>query len=77
MWGNLHNQQVGLEEATLKRKSNSSLVKSSCAVNITGLSVSPKLRALTSGRGAFLLRRSRLVMVGGAAGSANADMSSD
>jgi hypothetical protein len=44
MWGNLDNQEVGLEAATLQRKRNSSLVKSSRAVNITGLSVSPKLR---------------------------------
>ena len=37
MWENIDNQEVGLEAATLQRKRNSSLVKLSCAVNITGL----------------------------------------
>ena len=43
MWESRDNQEVGLEAATLQRKRNSSLVKFSCAVNITGLSVAPKL----------------------------------
>src|SRR4051812_29890924 len=78
MWGNPDNQEVGLEAATLQRKRNSSLVKSSCAVNITGLKhVTEAADFFGSGRGAFLLRRSHLAMGGGAAGSANADMSSD
>ena len=37
MWDNIDNQEVGLEAATFQRKRNSSLVKLSCAVNITGL----------------------------------------
>ena len=43
MWGSPDNQEVGLEAAILQRKRNSSLVKFSCAVNITGLSTAPKL----------------------------------
>ena len=43
MWGSIDNQEVGLEAAILQRKRNSSLVKFSCAVNITGLSTTPKL----------------------------------
>ena len=42
-WDLMDNQEVGLEAATLKRKRNSSLVKKSCAENVTGLSHVPKL----------------------------------
>jgi uncharacterized Fe-S cluster-containing radical SAM superfamily protein len=42
-WDFTDNQEVGLEAATLKRKRNSSLVKRSCAENVTGLSHVPKL----------------------------------
>jgi hypothetical protein len=37
MWERPDNQEVGLEAATLQRKRNSSLVKRSCAENVTGL----------------------------------------
>jgi hypothetical protein len=37
MWVRIDNQEVGLEAAILKRKRNSSLVKWTCAENITGL----------------------------------------
>ena len=43
-WDLTDNQEVGLEAATLERKRNSSLVKRSCAENVTGLSHIPKLR---------------------------------
>ena len=43
-WDFIDNQEVGLEAATLERKRNSSLVKRSCAENVTGLSHVPKLR---------------------------------
>ena len=43
-WDFIDNQEVGLEAATLRRKRNSSLVKRSCAENVTGLSHVPKLR---------------------------------
>ena len=36
-WERRDNQEVGLEAAILERKRNSSLVKRSCAENITGL----------------------------------------
>ena len=54
MWERPDNQEVGLEAATLERKRNSSLVKLSCAVNITGLSMAPKLEVhrKMDGRGA-------------------------
>ena len=42
-WDFTDNQEVGLEAATLERKRNSSLVKRSCAENVTGLSHIPKL----------------------------------
>jgi hypothetical protein len=44
MWDRRDNQEVGLEAATLERVRNSSLVKWSCADNVTGLSHAPKLR---------------------------------
>jgi hypothetical protein len=37
MWDRTDNQEVGLEAATLERVRNSSLVKWSCADNVTGL----------------------------------------
>ena len=37
MWECLDNQDVGLEAATIERVRNSSLVKCSCADNVTGL----------------------------------------
>jgi hypothetical protein len=37
MWGRPDNQEVGLEAATLERVRNSSLVKWSCADDVTGL----------------------------------------
>ena len=55
MWSYPDNQDVGLEAATIQRVRNSSLVKWLCAENVTGLSLSPKLRNLgdQGGRGAF------------------------
>jgi hypothetical protein len=47
MWKDTDNQEVGLEAATLQRKRNSSLVESVRAENVTGLSMSPKLRIRT------------------------------
>ena len=37
MWERTDNQEVGLEAATLERVRNSSLVKCSCADDVTGL----------------------------------------
>ena len=37
MWERIDNQEVGLEAAILERKRNSSLVKRTCAENVTGL----------------------------------------
>lgn len=56
---------------------NSSLVKRSCAENVTGLSILPKLwvRIYTSGRGALILHRSRTARSGGAVSSENVGMS--
>jgi hypothetical protein len=48
MWDFIDNQEVGLEAATLERKRNSSLVKRSCAENVTGLSHVPKHRVFGS-----------------------------
>ena len=42
MWDYLDSQEVGLEAAILERVRNSSLVKWSCADNVTGLSLAPK-----------------------------------
>jgi|CZCB01.1.fsa_nt_gi four helix bundle protein len=49
MWSYSDNQDVGLEAATIQRVRNSSLVKWLCAENVTGLSLSPKLRILEVG----------------------------
>ena len=60
-WDFADNQEVGLEAATLERKRNSSLVKRSCAENVTGLSRVPKLRVSGpsgAGRGRGAFRRS-------------------
>jgi hypothetical protein len=37
MWGRTDSQDVGLEAAIIQRKRNSSLVKCSCAEDVTGL----------------------------------------
>ena len=42
MWDYKDSQEVGLEAAILERVRNSSLVKWSCADNVTGLSSAPK-----------------------------------
>jgi hypothetical protein len=47
MWDCLDSQEVGLEAAILERVRNSSLVKRSCADNLTGLSSVPKLWAIS------------------------------
>ena len=39
MWSRTDNQEVGLEAATLERVRNSSLVKCSCADDVTGLKI--------------------------------------
>ncbi len=44
MWEGIDNQDVGLEAAIIERKRNSSLVKSACAEDVTGLNHVPKLR---------------------------------
>ena len=61
MWDVEDNQEVGLEAAILERVRNSSLVKKSCADNVTGLSHTPKLwqriinaKADALGRGASI-----------------------
>jgi hypothetical protein len=56
---------------------NSSLVKKSCADNVTGLSHVPKLRHREMGRGALGLLRSGRVTDRGAFPSANAGMSNE
>ena len=58
MCGCVNNQEVGLEAATLERVRNSSLVKCSCADNVTGLKSTPEAVDFTmwSGRGAFTLQ---------------------
>ena len=43
-WEGQDSQEVGLEAAILQRKRNSSLIESSCAEDVTGLSRPPKLR---------------------------------
>src|SRR5690606_5038285 len=43
-WEGIDSQEVGLEAAILQRKRNSSLIDSSCAEDVTGLSQLPKLR---------------------------------
>ena len=81
MWEFPDNQEVGLEAATLQRKRNSSLVKSSRAENPTGLkhgaeAVGPDLRVGSVGERSVSLR-SRRASGGGGIASANAAMSSD
>jgi hypothetical protein len=51
MWERDDNQEVGLEAAILERKRNSSLVKRTCAENLTGLKLS------TEATGSNLLER--------------------
>jgi len=46
MWDYVDSQEVGLEAAILKRVRNSSLVKWSCADNITGLKLSTEAMGL-------------------------------
>jgi hypothetical protein len=46
MWDCSDSQEVGLEAAILKRVRNSSLVKRSCADNITGLKLSTEAMGL-------------------------------
>jgi hypothetical protein len=77
MWDVIDNQEVGLEAATLERVRNSSLVKKSCADNVTGLSVVPKLRHRKMGRGALSPLRSGRVTDRGVFSSANAGMSNE
>jgi hypothetical protein len=61
MWDVEDNQEVGLEAATLERVRNSSLVKISCADNVTGLSHVPKLRQRTIHAKAGALGRGALI----------------
>ena len=79
MWDYSDNQEVGSEAAILQRVRNSSLVKWSCAENLTGLSLAPKLWMHPQGcygRGAFWRQGSGTVKSRGAARSENAGMSS-
>ncbi len=46
MWDCSDSQEVGLEAATLQRVRNSSLVKRSCAENITGLKLDTEAMGL-------------------------------
>ena len=77
MWERSDNQEVGLEAAIFQRKRNSSLVQRTCAENVTGLSIAPKLRTLQSGRIVFYGRRRFTVRRAGAHRRAYAVMSSD
>ena len=57
---------------------NSSLIKRSCAENVTGLKCSTEDMGfifIWSGRGALILHRSRIARFGGAVSSENAGMS--
>ena len=59
MFGCIDNQEVGLEAATLERVRNSSLVKCSCADDVTGLKIRTEAadsHFRESGRGAFPCR---------------------
>ena len=79
MWDYTDNQEVGSEAATLQRVRNSSLVKWSCAENLTGLSIAPKPWVSVfdwGGRGAFCQQGRSTVKTAGAGRSENADMSS-
>ena len=51
MWDCTDSQEVGLEAAILERVRNSSLVKRSCADNITGLKLSTEAMGLDPLRG--------------------------
>ena len=62
MCGCTDNQEVGLEAATLERVRNSSLVKCSCADDVTGLKVRAEAAdpsVCSGGRGAFSGRLKR------------------
>jgi hypothetical protein len=59
MCGCIDNQEVGLEAATLERVRNSSLVKCSCADDVTGLKIRTEAAdpdISQGGRGAFPCR---------------------
>ena len=78
-WERTDNQEVGLEAATLERKRNSSLVKRTCAENVTGLSGLPKLRTVLCTVVGELSGgdEGRPTRTAGAPGSEDAGMSSD
>ena len=57
MCGCIDNQEVGLEAATLERVRNSSLVKCSCADDVTGLKT--RTEAVDSGLARVVGERSR------------------
>jgi hypothetical protein len=81
MCGCTDNQEVGLEAATLERVRNSSLVKCSCADDVTGLKAVTEAADFAlrrSGRGAFSgrLKRRRQASRGGLR-SENAGMSNE
>ena len=62
MWDCPDNQEVGLEAATLERVRNSSLVKWSCADNVTGLkqkAEAASFRVSGMGRGASISAEKR------------------
>jgi len=83
MWERFDNQEVCLEAAILYRKRNSSLVKRTCAKNVTGLKHDTEatgsriLRDFWSGRRAFQGLRRLTVRTAGALGRDNAGLSSD
>ena len=83
MWKDTDNQEVGLEAATLQRKRNSSLVKSICAENVTGLKHSTEaaghvtLRSYVAVGERSTSLRSVTVRTRGGRGRAYADISSD
>ncbi len=62
MWDVTDNQEVGLEAAILERVRNSSLVKKSCADNVTGLSHVPKLRHHVINTKVDMLGRGALIL---------------
>jgi hypothetical protein len=80
MWDCRDSQEVGLEAAILKRVRNSSLVKRSCAENVTGLKLATEATETCAkhrpGRGASCDRRSCTVRSSGGHRSENAGMSS-
>ena len=78
MWERIDNQEVGLEAAILERKRNSSLVKRTCAEDVTGLSWIPKLRTPQGVVGErSMCSEGRPTRTAGAHGSEDAGMSSD